>query len=50
MTKNLKDLFDFSNLDENHEIIGNKNQNVINKFKIETPKKNLDRWIHCFEK
>ena len=37
--KNLEDTFDFSNLDENHELFSNKNKKVIGKFKIETPKK-----------
>ena len=36
--KNLEDFFDFSNLDENHELFSNKNKKVIGKFKIETPK------------
>ena len=36
--KNLEDIFDFSNLDENHEVFSNKNKKVIGKFKIETPK------------
>ena len=36
--KNLEDIFDFSNLDENHELFSNKNKKVIGKFKIETPK------------
>ena len=36
--KNLEDIFDFSNLDENHELFCNKNKKVIGKFKIETPK------------
>ena len=36
--KNLEDKFDFSNLDENHELFSNKNKKVIGKFKIETPK------------
>ena len=35
--KNLEDMFDFKNLDENHEIFSNKNRKVIGKFKIETP-------------
>ena len=35
--KNLEDIFDFSNLDENHELFSNKNKKVIVKFKIETP-------------
>ena len=36
--KNLKDIFDFSNLDQNHELFSEKNKKVIGKFKIETPK------------
>ena len=36
--KNLEDRFDFSNLDKNHELFSNKNEKVICKFKIETPK------------
>ena len=46
--KDLKDLeaiFDFSNLDENHELFSNKNKKVIGKFKIETPK---SIWIDDF--
>ena len=35
--KNLEDIFDFSSLDENHELFSNKNEKVIDKFKIETP-------------
>ena len=35
--KNLEDVFDFSNLDENHEFFSNKNKKIIGKFKIETP-------------
>ena len=35
--KNLGDLFDFSNLDKNHEIFSKKNKKVVGKFKIETP-------------
>ena len=34
--KNLEDIFDFSNLDENHELFSNKHKKVIGKFKIET--------------
>ena len=34
--KNLEDIFDFSNLDKNHELFSKKNK-VIGKFKIETP-------------
>ena len=36
--KNLEDLFDFSNLNENHELFSNKNKKVIGKFKTETQK------------
>ena len=36
--KNIGDIFDFSNLDEIHELFSNKNKKVIGKFKIETPK------------
>ena len=36
--KNLENLFDFSNLDKNHESFRNKNKKVVGKFKIETPK------------
>ena len=36
--KNLEDIFDFSNLDENHELFSNKNKKVIGIFKVETPK------------
>ena len=35
--KNLEDIFDFSNLDKNHELYSEKNKKVIGKFKIETP-------------
>ena len=43
--KNLEDIFDFSNLDKNHELFNNKNKKVIGKFKIETPK---NIWIDEF--
>ena len=43
--KNLEDIFDFSNLDENHELFSNKNKKVIGKFKIETPE---NIWIDEF--
>ena len=43
--KNLEDIFDFSNLDENHELFSIKNNKVIGKFKIETPK---NIWIDEF--
>ena len=42
--KNHEDLFDFSNLDKNHELFSNKNK-VVGKFKIETPE---DIWIDEF--
>ena len=32
---NLEDLFDFSNLDENHQLVSNGNKKVIGKFRIE---------------
>ena len=43
--KNLEDIFDFSNLEKNHELFSNKNKKVIGKFKIETPK---NIWIDEF--
>ena len=43
--KNLEDIFDFSNLDENHELFSNKNEKVIGKFKNECPK---NIWINEF--
>ena len=43
--KNLEDNFDFSNLDEIHELFSNKNKKVIGKFNIETPK---NIWIDEF--
>ena len=43
--KNLEDIFDFSNLDENHELFSERNEKVIGKFKIETPK---NIWIDEF--
>ena len=36
--KNLKYLFDFNILNENHETFRTKNKKVVCKFKIETPK------------
>ena len=36
--KSLEDLFDFSTLNENHEIFSNKNKRVIGKYKLEFPK------------
>ena len=32
--KNFEDIFDFSNLDENHELFSNKNKKVIGKYKM----------------
>ena len=43
--KNLEDIFDFSNLNENRELFTNKNKKVIGKFKNETPK---NKWIDEF--
>ena len=43
--KNIEDIFDFSNLDKTHELFSNKNEKVIGKFKIETPK---NIWIDEF--
>ena len=37
-TNFLEDIFDFSNLDENHELFSYKNKKVIGNFKTETPK------------
>ena len=36
--KKIEDIFDFSNLDGNHELISEKNKKVIGKFELETPK------------
>ena len=36
--KNLEDIFDFSNLDRDHELFSINNKKVIGKFKMETPK------------
>ena len=43
--KNLEDIFDFSNLNKNHELFSNKNKIVFGKFKIETPE---NIWIDKF--
>ena len=43
--KKLEDIFDFSNIDENHKLFSIKQKKVIGKFEIETPK-NL--WIDEF--
>ena len=40
--KNLEDIFDFSNLDKNHELYSERNKKVIGKFKLETP---IKIWI-----
>ena len=37
--KNLGGIFDFSSIDENHELFSIKNKKVVGKFKIETPEK-----------
>ena len=36
--KNLQDIFDFTNLDKNHQLFSNTNKEVIGQYKIETPK------------
>ena len=36
--KKLEDVIDLSNVNENQELFSNINKNVIDKFKIETPK------------
>ena len=43
--KNLGDIFDFGNLDKNHELFSNKNKKLVGFFKIETPK---NIWIDEF--
>ena len=43
--KNLEDIFDFSDLDKNHELNSNKNEKVFGFFKIKTPK---NTWIDEF--
>ena len=43
--KNMENIFDFSNLDKNHELFSNKNKKVIGKFRVETPK---NIWIDEF--
>ena len=43
--KNLEDLFDFSDLDTNHELFSNTTEKVVGKLRIETPK---DIWIDEF--
>ena len=44
-SKNLEDIFDFSNLDENHELFSNEKKKVIGKFKNECPR---NIWIDEF--
>ena len=36
--KSSDDIFEFSNLDKNHELFSNKKKKVLGKFKVETPK------------
>ena len=43
--KNSEDIFDFSNLDKNHELFSNKNKKVVGKFKLETP---VNIWVDEF--
>ena len=43
--KNSEDIFDFSYLDENHELFSNKNMKLIGKVKLECPK---NIWIDEF--
>ena len=43
--KNSEEIFNFSNLDENHELFSERNKKVIGKFKRETPK---NIWIDEF--
>ena len=43
--KNLEDIFDFSNLHENHELYSEKNKKIIGNFKNECPK---NTWIDEF--
>ena len=37
----MEDIFDFSNLDKNHELFSDINKKVLGKFKIKTPEKIL---------
>ena len=37
--KNIEYSFDFSNLNEDHELFSKRNEKVVKKFKIKTPKK-----------
>ena len=36
--KNLENIFNFSNLDENHKIFGNRNKKLLDFFKLQTAK------------
>ena len=45
VVKNLEDIFDFSNVDKNHELYNERNKKVIGKFKLETPR---NIWIDEF--
>ena len=45
--RNLEDVFDLSNLDENHELFSNqKTEKILVSFKLKLLKK-LNRWFHC---
>ena len=47
----LEDIFDFSNLDENHELFSEKNKKVVGKFKNECPRNFwLDEFIYLRSK
>ena len=44
--KNFEDMFDFSNLSENHDLFSNKNKTIIGNFQKETPKNiHIDEFI-----
>ena len=43
--KTLEDLFDFGNLDKNHDLFSGKNKKIIGEFEIETP---IIIWIDEF--
>ena len=43
--KKIEDIFDFSNLDKNHDLFSEKNKRVIGKFKIDSPRR---IWIDEF--
>ena len=45
--KNLEEIFDFSYLDKNHELIRNRIKKLISFFKIETLKKNWTGEFVC---